>query len=314
LEAAEPLLSIDLPPMPGWGSPRAWADTTWAVYGVPEDPDAALRHGRRAVELERDPSQWGYVVSRQALAGALRSAGLVREAVDVLREARAAPAHRTLRGLPYLQIAGQLAVNLLELGDADGSRRLCVEVAQAAAEAERTWGAGAAAAIAIIRRVEARLLAAREPQAALPLLRRAVTLAEGWGSTVAVVEALIALAEAEWATGDRSGARLSLDRAREAAEEIPRHFAARRLRELEARIGRGASTAARRRVVLPEELTDRELAVLRALRSPLSARDIGAELYLSINTVKSYKKSLYRKLGVVTREDAVSRGRELGLA
>ena len=66
--------------------------------------------------------------------------------------------------------------------------------------------------------------------------------------------------------------------------------------------------------MLPEELTDRELAVLRALRSPLSARDIGAELYLSINTVKSYKKSLYRKLGVVTREDAVSRGRELGLA
>lgn len=51
---------------------RAWADTTWAVYGVPEDPEAALRHGRRAVELERDPAQWGYVVSRQALAGALR--------------------------------------------------------------------------------------------------------------------------------------------------------------------------------------------------------------------------------------------------
>jgi LuxR family maltose regulon positive regulatory protein len=53
--------------------------------------------------------------------------------------------------------------------------------------------------------------------------------------------------------------------------------------------------------------------VLRALRSTLSAREIGAELYLSINTVKSYKKSLYRKLGVVTREDAVRVGRELGL-
>jgi LuxR family maltose regulon positive regulatory protein len=64
---------------------------------------------------------------------------------------------------------------------------------------------------------------------------------------------------------------------------------------------------------LYEPLTDRELSILRALRGPLSARDIGAELYLSINTVKSYTKSLYRKLGVVTRADAVRRGHELGL-
>jgi LuxR family maltose regulon positive regulatory protein len=62
-----------------------------------------------------------------------------------------------------------------------------------------------------------------------------------------------------------------------------------------------------------EPLTDRELSILRALRGPLSARDIGAEMYLSINTVKGYTKSLYRKLGVVTRADAVRRGRELGL-
>jgi LuxR family maltose regulon positive regulatory protein len=36
-------------------------------------------------------------------------------------------------------------------------------------------------------------------------------------------------------------------------------------------------------------------------------------MYLSINTVKGYTKSLYRKLGVVTRADAVRRGHELGL-
>ena len=36
-------------------------------------------------------------------------------------------------------------------------------------------------------------------------------------------------------------------------------------------------------------------------------------MYLSINTVKGYTKSLYRKLGVVTRADAVRRGQELGL-
>ncbi len=87
----------------------------------------------------------------------------------------------------------------------------------------------------------------------------------------------------------------------------------RQLQELEARIGRAAGRAARGREELAEELTDRELAVLRALRGPLSAREIGAELYLSVNTVKGYTKSLYRKLGVVTRVDAVRRGQELGL-
>lgn len=64
---------------------------------------------------------------------------------------------------------------------------------------------------------------------------------------------------------------------------------------------------------LVEELTDRELSVLRALGGPLSAREIGAELHLSLNTIKSYTKSRYRKLGVVARADAVARGRRLGL-
>jgi LuxR family maltose regulon positive regulatory protein len=64
---------------------------------------------------------------------------------------------------------------------------------------------------------------------------------------------------------------------------------------------------------MTEELTDRELAVLRALRGTLSAREIGGRLYLSINTVKGYTKVLYRKLGVGSREDAVREGRALGL-
>jgi LuxR family maltose regulon positive regulatory protein len=36
-------------------------------------------------------------------------------------------------------------------------------------------------------------------------------------------------------------------------------------------------------------------------------------MYLSINTVKGYTKSLYRKLGVVSRPEAVRRGHDLGL-
>lgn len=61
------------------------------------------------------------------------------------------------------------------------------------------------------------------------------------------------------------------------------------------------------------ELTDREQAVLRALTTDATQREIGAALYLSINTVKGYTKVLYRKLGVATRQDAVRRARALGL-
>ena len=62
-----------------------------------------------------------------------------------------------------------------------------------------------------------------------------------------------------------------------------------------------------------EELTDRELAVLRLLSTRLSQREIGRELYVSVNTVKTHSRNLFRKLGASGREDAVERARELGL-
>ena len=62
-----------------------------------------------------------------------------------------------------------------------------------------------------------------------------------------------------------------------------------------------------------DELSERERVVLRALTGPLSEGDIGRELYLSRNTVHSHVQSIYRKLGVSSRADAIRRGRELGL-
>ena len=70
---------------------------------------------------------------------------------------------------------------------------------------------------------------------------------------------------------------------------------------------------ARRDGALAEPLTERELIILRALQGPLNRREIGAELYLSVNTVKGYTKSLYRKLDAASRPEAVRRGRQLGL-
>jgi LuxR family maltose regulon positive regulatory protein len=60
-------------------------------------------------------------------------------------------------------------------------------------------------------------------------------------------------------------------------------------------------------------LTDRELSILRILPGPANQREIGAALFLSINTVKAYNKSLSRKLGVSSRREAVATARSLGL-
>jgi len=55
------------------------------------------------------------------------------------------------------------------------------------------------------------------------------------------------------------------------------------------------------------------VAVLRLLRGALSLREIGQELYVSPNTVKTHAQSIYRKLGVSTRHDAVQRARQAGV-
>jgi LuxR family maltose regulon positive regulatory protein len=66
-------------------------------------------------------------------------------------------------------------------------------------------------------------------------------------------------------------------------------------------------------VGLVEPLSARELSVLRYLPSRLSNREIGAELYVSLNTVKSHLKTIYRKLDVDGRDEAVRRARQLGI-
>jgi LuxR family maltose regulon positive regulatory protein len=71
------------------------------------------------------------------------------------------------------------------------------------------------------------------------------------------------------------------------------------------------AAAARRTPVDP--LTERERTVLRYLASTLSTGEIASELYLSVNTVKTHQRSIYRKLGVAGRRDAVHRARLLQL-
>jgi LuxR family maltose regulon positive regulatory protein len=71
-----------------------------------------------------------------------------------------------------------------------------------------------------------------------------------------------------------------------------------------------AATAPQR---LLEPLRDSELRVLRYLPSDLTAPEIAAELYVSLNTVKTHMRNLYAKLGTHRRHEAVERARALGL-
>jgi LuxR family transcriptional regulator, maltose regulon positive regulatory protein len=78
------------------------------------------------------------------------------------------------------------------------------------------------------------------------------------------------------------------------------------------RMGR-ASVATDERRGLVDPLTDRERIALRYLASPLSNAEIAGELYVSVNTVKSHQRAVYRKLEAGGRREAVRRARALDL-
>jgi len=63
----------------------------------------------------------------------------------------------------------------------------------------------------------------------------------------------------------------------------------------------------------PEALSARELEVLQLLLTPLTAEELARQLVISVNTVRSHMKSIYAKLGVHSRHQAVERARSLNL-
>jgi LuxR family transcriptional regulator, maltose regulon positive regulatory protein len=64
---------------------------------------------------------------------------------------------------------------------------------------------------------------------------------------------------------------------------------------------------------LADPLSQRELQVLRLLRSDLGGPDIARELVVSLSTVRTHTRNIYAKLGVSTRRAAVRRAEELDL-
>jgi LuxR family maltose regulon positive regulatory protein len=64
---------------------------------------------------------------------------------------------------------------------------------------------------------------------------------------------------------------------------------------------------------LLDPLSEKEQVVLRYLPTLMSNQEIAGELFVSVNTIKTHLKSIYRKLGAPNRREAVLRARELRL-
>jgi LuxR family maltose regulon positive regulatory protein len=135
-------------------------------------------------------------------------------------------------------------------------------------------------------------------------LRRKVPGISPWPT----LEALLLLAGVRLRLGDPSAGEL-LDEARDVLAALPDGADAQlaRLRRLGQELAAlyGGSSA--------EALTEREATVLRLLRGTLSLREIGLQLHLSPNTIKTHTRVIYRKLGVSTRLQAVQQGRRMGI-
>jgi LuxR family maltose regulon positive regulatory protein len=175
----------------------------------------------------------------------------------------------------------------------------------------RAWAEAAAG-----RHEAARIIAARVLEPGMPILL-----------PYTVVEAHLVEAEAALQADDLQSGRAALEAAFERAQAIgvARPFAlsgpctqeslTSRLR-LHATGTFAAQVAAARAAVASDvavPLSEREMAVLALLPSLLSAREIATEFTVSVNTVKSHIRSIYAKLGVSTRREAVLHAQERGL-
>ncbi|WP_086741602.1 LuxR C-terminal-related transcriptional regulator [Streptomyces glaucescens] len=175
-------------------------------------------------------------------------------------------------------------------------------------------------------------LAAGRPGAAIDLLDD-VRAQNGPGPAVTVRAALVR-AQAAQGTGDtatarRLVARALLDARRErlrrpfldAGEWLPHLLATAPLQELAAgwltpgpsRRDDQARAESAPEPLVAAALSGREHDVLERLARMMSTQEIAADLYVSENTVKTHLKSVYRKLAVNRRSDAVRRARDLGL-
>jgi LuxR family maltose regulon positive regulatory protein len=268
----------------------------------------AVRDGRRVVELA--PDGWDAMINGalDVYARALFFAGDIEGAHDAAFRVLENPAID--ESTPALVVARTtLALVDLERGRLDTARGHA-EAARAAVGrigSGRSWlGANACVALGAVLAAEGDLAHAEQELATAHHFfhDEVPTVHEAW--------LLVLLARVRLQRGRLVEAEKALQAARAALDDLPDSG---RLPEMAVEAERELAAAkdrARGGDVL-EPPTEAEQRVLEMLRSDLSTREIGEQLYLSASTVHSHKHALYRKLGVHSRPEAVARAEALGL-
>ncbi len=168
---------------------------------------------------------------------------------------------------------------------------------------------------------------------AIRLAERLLRSALDGGRLGSALDLLVALALGRHARGEIADAAADLDRAVALAEPdgwvrvfldegtpmmaLLSAISGRRggsafLSELRAAAGSTMGRDAPRQTLI-EPLSQRELEVLRLLRSDLDGPDLARELHISLNTLRTHTKNIYTKLGVNSRRSAILRADEMNL-
>ena len=289
-------------PLPdGFSSPEASLTMLRACFPW-GDIGAQLENGRRAAELEGPGSPWRPLAC-WAVGTGLYFRGEPDEADRWFAESAAlAPA-----SAQWLAAEASLAYRSWIAGERGRLEEQRV-LAETAAEFVRAHGTEKVIGVAPLA-LGASLAARGRPEDALPLTERGVALSRTFGQPIQLANALLGQVPVLRALGEHKRAADAMAEARSILESCPDPgILAQRLAALD------RPPQIRRVRSGDQKLTQRELRVLKLLHGDLSERAIGRELYVAHNTVHSHVRSIYRKLGVSSRADALQRTRELDAA
>ena len=265
-----------------------------------------LEAARRAVELQRsDPTIWRDLACG-GLATALYWTGDREGARPYVEVAARSP-------LPMLACAayGYLGMIAADDGDAAAADHYATE-GELLGERHKFMTSPPYGRVLLARGRAHRLRGA--PAACIASLEAAVVVLRPGPYPLELADALLWLAQARHLGGSAESARAALGEARLVLEELAElGILAERWEATERLLSGEQSGDAAPAPVAMDELSARELDVLRMLPTALSEAEIGGELFISYHTVHSHVRTIYRKLGTNSRAQTVERARATGL-
>ena len=280
-------------------------DATAALIGAAfpgDDVGRMLTSARRAFEFEANrDSPWRTTVHVLLGFALVRSARFEEAREPLLLGAELA----SKLGLWMDAVGARTLLGRVELetGNPDGAERY----ARAAIDVADEQGLGGTPTFAYAQSILGLILVRRgDPAAGAEELEQALPAIRALGEPLSIAESLLTLAQARRAVGQRAEA-VALQR--EAVAII------------ESLHDPGASLVAMRRSWPAggrgrrpsDQVSKRELEVLRAMAKGASKREAADQLFVSYNTVHSHVRSLYQKLDAHSLTEAITRARELGL-